>query len=220
MRGGDRQVCVYAFADAGLPPRLRIRGRQLRTLSFGPIAVVIGAAPAARGVTTRALLAQHAIVTELARRSRALLPARFGSLAREGSLQAVVREHAHALRSALDRVRGRVQMTVRVFGPPDASRPQESRGHGGAEYLRSRRRRARHLPPEHAVIRRLMTPLARDEHAQAGDGRLRLTVFHLVGNDDLQPYRERAAALQSQLQPLEVVVTGPWPAFAFSPDLT
>lgn len=70
------------------------------------------------------------------------------------------------------------------------------------------------------MIRRLMTPLARDEHAQAGDGRLRLTVFHLVGNDDLQPYRERAAALQSQLQPLEVVVTGPWPAFAFSPDLT
>jgi hypothetical protein len=46
-----------------------------------------------------------------------------------------------------------------------------------------------------------------------------LTVFHLVPLERLDVYRRRASGLQSMLPRHVVTVTGPWPVFAFAPEL-
>jgi hypothetical protein len=110
-------------------------------------------------------------------------------------------------------------MTVRVLGPPDRGVPDAPAAASGAGFLRARREQLRHLPPEAAVIRQELAGLAAAERMEAGAGRLRLTVFHLVDRSAIAAYRRRASKLQEKLQPHVVRVTGPWPAFAFAPEL-
>ena len=219
MGRDDSELYVYAVADPGLPARLRVRGRLLRTVSVGRIAAVVEAARGSREATPEALREQHAVVVALARRSRAVLPARYGTRLTPAALRAAIVEHRETLAAALDRVRQRAQMTIRVFGPPDATRPRDARAPGGAAYLRSRRNRLHHLPPEIAAVRRALGRFTVAERAEAGSRSLRLTVFHLVADDAIGEYRDQASALQSTLAPLQVTVTGPWPPFAFSPEL-
>ncbi len=222
MKRADASWYLYALADQGLPARLRVLGHSLRVLPFGGVAAVVERRRDRRPPTTTALEEQHAVVLRLAERSDALLPARFGSLMDESSLRTSVDEHAAAISAALDLVRGRQQMTIRIFGPPDDRRPPDDRSTGTA-FLQSLRERARHVPPEVAAIRRLLGPLAAAERVEAGEGGLRVTAFHLVASGQVEAYRQRASVLQSELAvsmaPLRAAVTGPWPAFAFAPDL-
>jgi hypothetical protein len=109
---------------------------------------------------------------------------------------------------------------VRVFGPPDETRPVIERGASGTAFLESRRAQVRHEPAEVATTRRVLDGLPAAERVEVGQGHgLRVTVFHLVDRTRDREYLARAATLQSQLEPYRVTVTGPWPAFAFTPEL-
>jgi hypothetical protein len=222
MTAGDGSWYVYALAGRGLPARLRVRGHSLRVLSLGAADVVVERQRGRQPPTTAALEDQHAVVLSLAERSDALLPARFGSLVDEAALRTAIEQHAAAISTGLDLVRGRQQMTVRVFGPPDDRRPPDDRSTGTA-FLHSLRDRARYVPAEVAAIRGQLGSLAAAERVETGEGGLRVTVFHLVTRGDVETYRRRASVLQSEISvsmsPLRVVVSGPWPAFAFAPDL-
>lgn len=223
MTAPDGSWYVYALAGGGLPRRFTACGHRLRVLSFGPVDVVVERRHEPRAPLPAALEEQHAVVLQLAERCDALLPARFGSLLDEADLQAAVEGRADAISTALDLVRGRQQMTVRVFGPADGTIPPDNRSTGAA-FLRSLRDRAHHVPAEMPVIRSALGPLAAAERFEAGGTSLRLTVFHLVDRDAVEAYRRQASVLQSEMlvtvSPLRVVVSGPWPAFAFAPELS
>lgn len=219
MTSRDRELYLYALAEPGLPRRMRLLGRSLRTLEIGPVHAVVGSREQPARPDARALAEQHAIVVRLAARSAALLPARFGSVVSEVSLRAVLASHAAAIVQALTMVRGCDQMTIRVFGPPDASRPVEVRNAGGAAYLQSRRALARHVPAEAQTIRRALGSCVTAERVEPGASAIRLTVHHLVPKAAAARYQRRASALQDRLEPWRVTVTGPWPAFAFAPEL-
>jgi hypothetical protein len=219
MATGDRTLYVYALAERGLPARMRIHGRLLRTLTIGDVAVVVELSPERPQADVEVLQEQHDVLVRLAARGRALLPARFGTLLTEAHLRATVAEHAVSITSALTRVRGRCQMTIRVFGTPDASTPPVNRTAGGAAYLRSRRARAAHRPADADAIHHALAPLASDERVEAGRDTLRVTVFHLIPETSVAAYRQEAAGLQAILAPSRLTVTGPWPPFAFSPEL-
>jgi Gas vesicle synthesis protein GvpL/GvpF len=224
MSAGARELYVYAIAGAGLPPTLRVHGHSLRTLAMGQVHTVVEARRGRAEPTTESLQEQHAIVVHLAERVGALLPVRFGSVLSGAALRAIVAEHEPQILQALALVLGRWQMTVRVFGPPDSSMPAVERGSTGTAFLESRRALAHHVPAEAATISRVLGTLAADERMALGQpGGLRVTLFHLVDREKIETYRERAASLQSTLEPtlerVKVTVTGPWPAFAFAPEL-
>ncbi len=80
-----------------------------------------------------AVLAHARVVEALMPHADALLPARFGlAFADSAALEEALREKAATLEESLERVRGRVELGVRVVGEQSAPREVEN----GREYLR------------------------------------------------------------------------------------
>jgi len=217
-RDTDRQLYVYALSAPGFPRRFSMLGRRLRTLPIGEIDVVVGDAPAA-DATLEAIQWQHRIVGELATRTASLLPARFGSAIAEDTLRSLVSERQDELSAALRHVRHCRQMTIRVFGAVEPAEAAPAVPRSGTDYLAHRRDRARREPPDVAVIRRALGDLVKAERVEPGERGVRVTVYHLVATRRLAGYRRRASALQSEITAAAVTITGPWPAFAFAPEL-
>jgi hypothetical protein len=217
MRGDDGMLYVYAIAERGLPGTFRVLGHRLHTLSRGSVDVIAERRREPVAPTTDALREQHAIVAKLMERSEALLPARFGSRIEAAALEALIRSRERQILESLSRVRGRRQMTIRVFGPADTTRPAAERAESGTAFLKNRRARALHMPPDVAPIRSAVGALVAGEIIEPGLSGLRVTVFHLGATENVEPYRDRAATLR--LPPSQVVVSGPSAAFAFAPEL-
>jgi hypothetical protein len=57
------------------------------------------------------------------------------------------------------------------------------------------------------------------ERIVAGRETVMSTVYHLVERSRTAEYRQRAVAAGADLAAATVTVTGPWPAFAFAPEL-
>jgi hypothetical protein len=210
---------VYALAEPGLPHRFRVRGRSLRVVTIADVAVITEPCPAPPAATTEVLYEQHAVAIELAKRCPALLPARFGTLMGEARLRDAVAKHRAKLLDALSLVRWNRQMTVRVVGAPRTPKPLDDLPSTGTAFLRSRRARAHDAMAEAAVIRSVLGGLTVAERIEPDGGGLRVTVFHLVPQKDVEAYLRKASSLQRNLAPHRVTVTGPWPPFAFSPEL-
>jgi hypothetical protein len=155
----------------------------------------------------------------------ALLPARFGTCFDDiDELRFVLRSRRPALQRALQHVRGRAQMTLRMVVAPAPAAVEPGEGHRprsqpasgpGAAFLRSRAdaaARARHVEgfdPVRAAVRRWV----RDERVEVRAGVT--TVYHLVPRGSATTYHralERSAARAG----LRVRVSGPWPPYAFT----
>jgi hypothetical protein len=212
--GRDEDWQVYALAAGRLPARVRLDGRSIRIFRVGPIAVLAGT-PDERPIE-EALRVQHAVVLELARRFDPILPVRFGARMSEARIAAVVRPSVQPLLNALTHVRGRQQMTMRLFGPPEAPTPLATRG---TEYL-TRRLLARVIPREAAPLRDALSGFIADERIQPGRGSIRVTVFHLVNRKDIPSYVETAEDASHDIAPWRMSLSGPWPPFAFGPELS
>ena len=212
---------VLALTDADLGTwtardRPMARDRRLLSVDYGGIHVVYERRATAPPVTDEELRAQHAMVIAIAERAPAVLPARFGSLMQKRELASSIRRHEVEILSALQRVRNHVQMTVRVLGKrPKRSAAPASPNMSGREYLEHARRAA--TPPTTPEAERLLAAVGRlvaTERREHGAGRLLATIYHLVEARHVERYRKAAGA------PVPgVIVSGPWPPFAFSPPL-
>lgn len=197
-------------------PGSGLAGEPLRLVRCGEVLVAAGEAePKA---TPENLAAQDAVVRRLSGLVPALLPIRFGETVRdEEELRKLLQPRGPALAEALEQVRGCEQMTLRVFGDPDAPPPEPQEDAGpGTRYLESRRReieRAHSLPEIGPLLDRLR-PLVRAERIERKEqGTLLGTVYHLVRREDVPAYKE---ALQEEER---VRASGPWPPYAFAPGL-
>jgi hypothetical protein len=164
----------------------------------------------------------HERVLEAIMERGPVLPLRFGTqLAGEEELAAVLVERREQLQRALERVRGCVEMGLRVLpAAPEArtegGRPAK-RERSGRDYLLERLRE--HRDAERAA-RELHAPLA----ALAGEARLEerpsagaiLVGSYLVDAARLDAFHARAGELAAHSGELELVVTGPWPPYSFA----
>jgi Gas vesicle synthesis protein GvpL/GvpF len=217
-RETDRDVYVYALSSPGLPRRLSVLGRRLQCIAIGGIDAIVERS-GTPGRNLEDIQLQHRIVSRLAARASSLLPARFGSVVNDGALRSLVTDRHNEIEDALRLVRNCEQMTLRVFGPAEREDATDPPSGSGTAYLARRRQRARQQPPEVEIIRRELGALARAERAEAGERGVRLVVYHLVARRLISRYRRRASVLQTLLTPYAVTVTGPWPVFAFAPEL-
>jgi hypothetical protein len=133
---------------------------------------------------------------------------RFGMVAAgAGELRAQLEQMLPALRESLALVRGREQMTLRLFGERAAV---TSEGGPGTQYLAARRG----LLPDLAPLRRALGELPRAERIQShSSGALLASVYHLV---DRGASSEYARAVEEC--GLTLAISGPWPAYAFAPE--
>jgi hypothetical protein len=214
-------VYVYALLDPARRPA-RIGKHAIEYVGIGSICAAVERVSERPAVSEIALRDQHDVVTRLARNADAILPARFGSLIELDELERMVARHEHTIERALELVRGREQMTLRLFAdsagvPPDdaaATSPPSS----GTEYL-AMRAAASAVPPEVKRLRAKLGSLVIAERLERGVGRLHATVWHLITRGSSVRYQTEVARLADDLAPLRPAVSGPWPPFAFAPAI-
>jgi len=196
---------LYALSDA--PPAAEVRGalgEAVRALSAGPLFALAGEVDQAPEVSADAVRAHDAAVRRLAVACPALLPVRFGSIAEEVDFS----EREAELLEALELVRGREQMTLRVYGEPEPAHRDS-----GIAYLESLRR-SRSIPALDP-LRAALAPLVRAERTEPHDGPLIASVYHLIDRGSAPEYLRALAGVALAVR---VAPTGPWPAWSFAPE--
>jgi hypothetical protein len=185
--------------------------------------VAAGRMPAAPAPTAPALRRHDAVVRRLARAVPAVLPMRFGTAVPDlASLDRLVAARAPALRGALARVKGREQMTLRVFGARAALRPAPAPpvGRGpGTRYLAARHRPWRRAAPVVAQLRAGLGGLIHEERVEPSQAPpLLASVYHLVERGRSRAYRRAVREVACRLDDVRVISSGPWAPYAFAPE--
>ncbi len=213
---------VYALVDEKMSKQ-RVRGHTIESVPTGAVFALAERADSMPELSQDALIEQHAIVIELAKRASAILPARFGSLVKNDELQRVVRMQGTPLREAFDLVRGCEQMTVRLVGggePTEAVVAAPVAVSPGIRYLEQRRAAAGYpLPDEVNRLSEAVKGIVRAERSEPGQGDVRATMYHLIRRGTRRAYLRAITAMAGGLLPYTVKVTGPFPPFAFAPEL-
>lgn len=211
---------LYVFALAGQRiPAVTVAGHRIECVASGAGYAAVTRLTAAPPVTEETLRRQHEVVADLVDRVESLLPARFGAFMDRAELLAVMAARREAIRDALALVRNRRQMTLRLF-EPDSYASGGTAGRAapsGAAYLEARRAAAA-IPAALRAAGDVLGPLVHAERAEAARGKTSATLYHLIDRGAADRYAGELAALLSRT-PAAITVSGPWPPFAFAPDL-
>jgi hypothetical protein len=222
-------IYLYAITDtpgAPLPTAPGIAGATVRTLVHGDIAAVIGAVSKSRVDPSAENLWCHETVLESLMAERTVLPVRFGTvLIDEAALRDLLAAHNAAFVADLDRLRGRVELALRVLwdetGPslPDPGPPPEhGRAYMLARVAREREERA-YQERATATAMSIHAPLA----ALAVANTMRvlvtpampLTAAYLLERTALPAFTAELEARNAAHPGLRCLCTGPWPAYSF-----
>jgi len=205
---------LYAITDDPGPPLPDVAG--LRLVPFDGLAAVY--TPASDAELSPETLWRHEEVVEALMADRDVLPVRYGTrLEDEAAVAHAVGERRDELAAALDRVRGAVELSVRVVPAREAPRPPD---HGetrsGADYLRVRAlAEAGRSEAAHA----LQEPLAALARAST-EGRPRppelFRAAYLVERGAVDSFVAVVARLQGANPALAILCTGPWPPYSFA----
>ena len=214
---GSDEWTIYALAAPPLPATIDAAGRTVRVLAVGPIGILGVVASAGTTYTEAALRDQHEIVLALSEKVDPLLPVRFGTRMASDNLHETILRSAGTLSAGLDNVRGRRQMTLRLIGSPGTSGTSGVRS--GAAYLQQRRV-AWSIPGELDPLRTAVNRFVVEERTAPGRAGVRITLFHLVERDAIDAYRKAVEEAAVAMPPGSVTLSGPWPPFAFAPELT
>lgn len=167
-----------------------------------------------------------------------LIPMRMCTVYRtEGGVREMLHRESDALLDALDHLRGKAEWGAKAFLSLDGDGPDAEADAGassGAAYMerkrttRERRQRALEMAEDAvAVIHDRLSvaaadaqtiPLQRPE-ASGHSGEMILNGVYLVAGESLQQFHEEVRALQAEFAShgIELVCTGPWPAYNFVP---
>ena len=230
-----KSLYVYAVlaGGAGVTPGAGVARERVRVSRCGTVFVAVGAVPAVPALSARTVRAHDAVVRRLAVRAPAVLPVRFGTVfADRAALFRSLRAREGALREALELVDGREQMTLRLYGktgqPTDEDDVAESRGDAaaadvgngaggvGTRYL-TRRARLQRIPALTRLRPFLASVVVAERVERQAVPPLLASAYHLIPRGASEDYRAALARARRALGPVRVHVTGPWPAYAFTP---
>ncbi len=219
---------VYAIACGGvdLGGGRGLAGETLALVTGDKVAAVVGEMPAAPAADEAALRAHDRVVRGIADRAEAVLRGGFGSLVRDAAeLRAALDEAADAHAAALERVRGREQMTLRILdaagadaGPPAAAGTIPAADGPGARYLAERAREsgASGVPGLRPLLDRLAGVVRAEAIERHRVPPLRASVFHLIDRGTSAGYLDAVRAAAADIPEVRVVPSGPWPPYAFT----
>jgi hypothetical protein len=191
---------LLAITDDERPPH-----PPLGAVRRGGLSVLYAPAPAAEDRTPEALWAREEVLEELME-ERDLLPVRYGTLVADEDAAARALEERHEqLAAGLERVRGAVELSVRVLAREEPA----PTGDSGRDYIDARADGARRAELVHAPL----ASIARESVIRSAPDLLRAA--YLVDRGAVGAFVERVRSLQQSHPELALVCTGPWPAFSF-----
>jgi hypothetical protein len=213
---------LYAITDHPGPPLPDLA--PLKLVPIDGLAAVC--TPASEADVSPETLWRHEDVVEALMADRDLLPVRFGTrLEDEAAVARAVEDRHDELAAALDRVRGAVELSVRVAA--SGARPGGVAAAGGsgtapadagsgAEYLRVR---AQAEARSESIAGALHEPLAALARASV-EGRPRppelFRAAYLVDRDAVAPFTAEVARLEKANPGMSILCTGPWPPYSFA----
>jgi gas vesicle protein GvpL/GvpF len=209
---------VYALTEhpAMLPETHGIDDAGLRAVRVGDIDAVVSETRSERTIADEAAVLTHArVVDDLFAANNAVLPGRFSNgLADESALLDAIGKRATALREALDRVRGSVEIGLRVIAPASAEAAPAT---SGREYLTAR---LAAVQSAEGAAARIHEPLAAAARASTlnvlATPELLLSGAYLIPRTKVEPFRARVEQLDNEHPELTFVCTGPWPPYSFA----
>jgi len=220
---------VYVYAIADRSPRVAgagLAGEALEVVEGARVAAVVGVIAAAPPVDESGLRAHDDAVRRVAAQLPAVLPARFGSLAADADeLRRALDEGAEAYVEALDLVRGREQMTLRVLDPPDgapvppaAPVPETGTAGAGTAYLAARAAAsaASGVPGLRPFLDAFAGHVAAETVERHATPPLRASVYHLIPRGTAPDYLAAVREASERHPEVRVVASGPWPPYAFA----
>ena len=161
------------------------------------------------------------------------LPARFGQvLVDEAELRTALSGRREALESALQRVDGAVEMTVRMLvrtgdrraAAPDRTEADAQAATSGRDYLQriaAIQREERNVLAKAQIVREQVSSVVHglvraESFASAAAGSSLVTVSHLVPRENIDAYRSALQALRQDDAALAIMVSGPWAPYSFT----
>ena len=203
-------IDLFAITDDPAPPLPTVA--PLSAVASHGLALVC--APAAHVEVSPEVLWRHEEVVEALMEDRDLLPVRFGTrLDDETAAARALGERHEELASALDRVRGAVELSVRVLGErpegPDAD---------GVVFIGVNEWDAE--SDARAFMREfgLSYVNAPDPTGQLAVelGVTGIPETYLVDRSAVEPFAEQVSRLQHANPRLRLLCTGPWPPYSFT----
>jgi hypothetical protein len=235
---GD-ELSESAFGEAA-----GVGGARVRVMSLtGRLSAVVSEAPPEPVAVTEENLQAHNRVNAAALAASTPLPFRFGTRAAPERLAEYAAANETALAVALARVRGSVEMGVKLMSKAGGEgQKAEGEGEGapgvggggaaaevgrGTAFLLKKRREV--LGGEEARLRAegLAAWLAEGLAGLVRESAVRVApseaivvrAAHLVGRERVAEYKERLRALRAARADLRLLASGPWPPYSFS-DIT
>jgi hypothetical protein len=213
-------IHAYAFAAA---PAVEVAGVEARGVEDAPVEVVASGALAAvvsrhatQPVPTEASVLRHAAVVDAALAAvGAVVPARFGvHFGGDDALDRALAEHAGALGEQLRRVRGCVELGLRLLASAEPERPT---GSSGADYLRERLRESNERRRRALAFHEPLHALARESsHSIPATGRVLLRASYLVPAGGQAAFATQVHELERGQPDVTALFTGPWPPYSFA----
>jgi gas vesicle protein GvpL/GvpF len=218
-------IWVYAICERPDLPPPRRRGlaqAPLDGVREGDLLAVVSRHAHPPGEPALDALWVHERVVERLMADRAVLPMRFGSrLADDDSLREVLAARQDEFLEVLDRVRGRVEVSVRAMRPPDAeSPPAEPRAAvvaaSGREYLEAKLLNGRRVDRDVAELHEPLAALAvavRRQPSRSPEELFRAS--YLIETAVVARFRGAVERLQRTHAGVAILCTGPWPPYSF-----
>jgi hypothetical protein len=203
----------------------------LARIAWCDVAAIVSAFDGTRLSETADEVWRHEEVVEELMNDRAVLPARFGTLAPSRQhVGAVLRRANRALLQDIERVRGQVEIGMRFLSaiehdvqdrhPPTSFDASASTGAGpGSIYLRARIARERALRNRQqaklVLVEDVYRQLASRANASRLDDRNGISAAFLVPRDEMESFRDLISGVTKAHPELAMLCTGPWPPYSF-----
>jgi hypothetical protein len=215
-------IYVFAFVEGDLGA-FSVAGEEIEIVAIRGVHVAIQRRDAPPQLSDSTLRRQHDLVIRLGEIVNAILPARFGAFIEPAELDRLVRMRRRELRNGLEHVRGRAQMTIRIsdsrVAPP---RVPPVRLRSGTAYLVRRKAELEAALPTTALhmLQAAVRDLVADERIDTGQTPGVAALNHLVARQRVGAYRSSIARAGRALdRAVGIRLAGPWPPFAFAPQL-
>jgi hypothetical protein len=205
-----------------------ISGAQILGYPSGDFAVIVSDYARDSILDQRSIL-EHARVVSECFRNTTVLPFRFGTVFdTDDALRRAVRSNRRTFLDSVANLRGKSEMHVKLTVRDDSLLQEiiaPSPLATGREYLANLRQhavrereaqtKARALSVQ---VHRLFNPLQEEVCCRKVDsGGLLIDIAHLIDSKAVPKYQNRSSAAVRQLKDCEVVISGPWPPYHFTP---